>query len=447
MNYSQAIEYVLSFPDKERFSQGPQAFSMSVDCMRSLLSRLGNPEKDRKTIHVTGSKGKGSICNYIASILRAIGTNVATFTSPHLNSFCERIAVNRHPISEEDFANALSQIRENIEAEHNNINGPVSTFGILTALFFHVANKQKVDWQVVEVGCGGRDDATNIFDQKKLAIISPISLEHTKILGKTTAEIAANKAGIITNGCTTILAPQNDPSVKPVIARHCLEIGAELIDVDSVYRPHLIESSLLGQLFAISSTRGTQKWHISMLGQHQMVNAVTAFAAIDTLTRQGLKVSQNSMKEGLGSVKFPGRFEIVSEKPTIVLDGAHNDESVKALVKTLKQHFSDRNFILIIGVNDDKDIKGMMRNFADLSPRVIATKSQNIKALDVETIISNGQTYRMESTSSNSVEEALKKAALIATANDVICITGSLYVVGEAREILLSEKALAGKGI
>jgi len=286
MNYSEAVQFIQSFPDSERDSQGSRGLTMSVDTMRALLNRLGNPQNGRHTIHVTGSKGKGSTCNMLGSILKQAGVRTASFTSPHLHSYNERIAIDLMPISNDDFVRGMNEIKPAIEAEIEAKSGYISTFGILTALFFHITNtlQPSVDWQIVEVGLGGRYDATNVFETKDMAIVTPISLEHIEVLGSSQTEIAMNKGGIITAGCTTILAPQKDASVRSVIGRQCHMVGADLVDVGS--RPFKLKTQshdLSGQSFTVESPLGNLELKVSLLGAHQVTNAVTAAIAAKVL--------------------------------------------------------------------------------------------------------------------------------------------------------------------
>ncbi len=217
MEYDEALRYILSFTDMERGVQVSSSPAQSIESMRSLLARLGNPQMGRRTIHVTGSKGKGSISTMVDAILREAGFRTALYTSPHLHSFTERIAIDGLPVDEDVFARGIEAIRPAVEAEQAATGGNVSTFGILTALFFWLAREAGAQWQVVEVGIGGTWDATNVFERVDAAIIGPVSLEHTHILGPTPEAIARDKSGIVKPGCVCILAPQRSPGVTDVV--------------------------------------------------------------------------------------------------------------------------------------------------------------------------------------------------------------------------------------
>lgn len=455
MDYNQAVEFLHSFPDMERGTHGARGASMSVSSMRSLLQRLGNPQLGRHTIHVTGSKGKGSTSMMLASILNQTGFNNALFMSPHIHAYTERILFNLEPVSQEEFAQGLTEIRPHIEAERQEGGAPLSTFGILTALFFHLANKpeRKVHWQVVEVGLGGRFDATNVFDNKDLAIITPISLEHTEVLGSTQAEIAANKAGIITPGCTTVLAPQKENSVKTVVARKCGEAHATFIDVGKAYKIRPLSHDLTGQVFVVDRPAGPLEVTLPLLGSHQAVNAITAIAACDALASRGVPLASRQILEGLKNIHVPGRLEIlangkqpVSSAPpyvTIVADGAHNHESAAALATALKTFFNVEQCIFVMGVNNDKNISAIWRELSGLSKLVVATKSQNPRSMDPNAIcdiVNMFDEERKSATTSENVASAIEEAINVSKPGDLICVTGSLYVVAEAREYLSSRK-------
>ncbi len=229
MNYEQAITYLESFTDFERGFIAPQKqlgrnLKMPLSAMQRFLETIGSPQNGTKTIHITGSKGKGSTANFIASILHKSGFRTALFTSPHIHSYTERIAFDLQPIPETVFAQGITELKPFI-ANFEKTEEAFSTFGILTALFFHLVKNSKplIDWQIIEVGLGGKDDLTNVFASKEAAVITPISLEHTAILGHSKLEIAQNKAGIITPGCLTVLSRQNDLGVETLIKNICRE--------------------------------------------------------------------------------------------------------------------------------------------------------------------------------------------------------------------------------
>ncbi len=449
MNYVEAVEYLQSFPDMERGTHGSRAPSMSLESMKALLRVLGNPQNGRHTIHVTGSKGKGSTSWMIASILTQAGFETALYTSPHLHSYTERLTVNMNHLSEERFARGMTEIHPVVQEQLNNGAGPFSTFGILTALFFHLASKSDppIQWQVVEVGVGGRYDVTNVFDTKDVAVITAISLEHTELLGNSQSEIATNKAGIITPGCFAVLAPQRDPSVRSAIGRKCHHVGAALIDVKRTYKIKPQKHTFEGQSFILESMRGSGILHTPMLGPHQIDNAATAAAVATALMDRGVQITQKDIETGLANARIQGRLEILSGSgtgkpnlPTVIVDGAHNHESAAALSHALRLMFGKPSCIFILGVNTDKNINAIWRELAGISRCLIATRSKNLRAADPDTI---AQALHVQAKSeimiTPNVGEAIEAALSMAGKQDLICVTGSLYLVAEAREYLATK--------
>lgn len=434
LSYEQALEFALSFPDMERFATGPQSRVMSLECMRSLLARLDHPQNDRLTVHVTGSKGKGSTAHFIASVLGASGLRTALYTSPHLHCYRERISIAGRPVAPAVFSAGVEAISSAVRAEHDGPLGPVSTFGVMTSLFFHAARASGADCQVVEVGLGGTFDGTNVFATKEVAVFTPISLEHTKILGATPAEIARSKAGIITPGCTVVLARQNDPEVKAVIAEHCLAAGADLVCVDECYAVEEVKLAHECQSFLLTGPFGPRRLKIAMLGAHQLDNAAAAAAAVDALAKRGLAVSEHDLRAGLASVAVPGRLEVLSRAPLVVVDGAHNGESMQALCRAIPESFSYKRCIAVLGVHQDKDLPGMLAALTPLADRLVCTRSRSARAASAEAILAAAGPLGHHGYLSGSVAEALELAAALARSGDLILVTGSLSVVAEARE-------------
>jgi dihydrofolate synthase/folylpolyglutamate synthase len=446
MNYAEAVEYLQSFPDMERGTHGSRAPSMSLETMKSLLTALDNPQNGRHTIHVTGSKGKGSTSWMISSILTEAGFDTALYTSPHMHSYRERLAFNGVPVSEERFTRGLSDIREIVDQEIKNGAGPFSTFGILTALFFYLVSKSDppIQWQIVEVGLGGRYDATNVFDTKDVAVITAISLEHTEILGSTQSEIAANKAGIITPGCFTVLGPQKDPAVRSAIGRKCHHVGAALVDVKRSYKIKSQKADLTGSIFSLEGMKGPQVFQTPMIGAHQIDNAATAAVCVMGMMERGVEITTQNIVDGLAKAKLEGRFELMSgrgtdrpDEPTIVLDGAHNHESAQALGMALRNMLGRPMCTFILGVNNDKNISAIYRELTSIAKNVITTRSTNLRAMDPQDIAEAlDMQSKIDVVTTQNVGEAIDKALETAVKDDVICITGSLYLVAEAREYL-----------
>lgn len=444
MNYWDAIDYILALPDLERFSSGPGGQTMSLDAMKALLARLGNPEKGRQTVHVTGSKGKGSTSSMITSVLHESGYKTALYTSPHLHDYVERISLDLLPVSRFDFADGIAEIRDAIDEVNISDLGPVSTFGAMNALFFHLCRKNGIEWQIVEVGLGGTHDATNVFDNKEAAVITAISLEHTALLGNTCAEIAAEKSGIITPGTVAILAAQRDPDVLAVVQERCKLQGAKLIDVGSNYHVHPTSHDANGQSFIIEGPKRKYSLHTPMLGMHQTANAATAVATAEALYEIGARnVSKGIIEDGIANIEVFGRMEQLTRRPITLVDGAHNGESMEALIDGIDRHFDYTDCVFILGVNTDKNINEMLQSIKRLEPkRIIATRSQNQKAMDPALIVEAAKALGMEASATQNVMAAITVAKEFASLEDLVCITGSLFVAGEAREKILSLPAV-----
>lgn len=444
VDYTQAIDYLMSLTDMERGFQASANPTMSLGSVRSLLSRLNDPHLGRGTVHVTGSKGKGSTAAMIAGILIRNEESVGLFTSPHLHSFTERIALDGDAISPEEFAAGLEAIRGAVEAERESVHGNVSTFGVLTALFFWLVRAQarRVNWQVVEVGLGGSYDATNVFETPDVTVITPISLEHTAILGSTPEAIARDKSGIIKAGCTCVLAPQRDPAVVSVVRERCDLVGARLVDVAELYEAQPLQRFPFGQSFVLHGPLGTREMRTPMLGEHQLSNAATAVAVAEALRARGHAISEAAIVDGIAHTRIPGRLEVMGQKPLIVADGAHNGESAEALANALKEYFTWRRLFLIIGATRDKDVRAMGFKLARLAELIVCTGFSNPRSRDPYDIVQEIGFLGPAAVAEPTVADALDTALAHAEAEDVVCITGSLYVVAEARELILGESVL-----
>lgn len=441
VNYDEAIAFLGTFQDMERGTQASARPSMSLASMRSLLSRLQDPQLGRHTVHITGSKGKGSVASMVDGILRRAGARTALYTSPHLHSYTERIAIDGMPVSPEEFAAAMEAIRPAVEEEQRASDGAVSTFGILTALFFWLVRAQApaVDWQVVEVGLGGTYDATNVFEGPDVVVITPISLEHTHILGDTPAAIARDKAGIIKAGSICVLAPQTDPTVEPVVRQRCDEVGVRLVDVGALYETDVLERYPYGQSFHVEGPGRTRELRTPMLGKHQAENAATAVAVAEALRDQGHDIPEQAIVDGIARTRLLGRMEVMGQNPLIVADGAHNPASAATLAATLRDYFEWRRCYFVLGATRDKDIRGIGFKIASLAELIVCCKFDNPRSEDPYAMIQEVGFLGPPAMAEDSVAAAVDTAVSHAGENDLVCITGSLYVVAEAREHVLGK--------
>jgi dihydrofolate synthase/folylpolyglutamate synthase len=417
---------------------------LGLERITSLLEQLGNPHRELKVVHVAGTNGKGSVCKYISSILQKAGYTVGVYLSPHIERFSERIVVNNQEISEEELAILVSEVRPLVEEMKQNDSTP-TFFEIVTALAFQYFKNRIVDYAVVEVGLGGRFDATNVVTPL-VSVITNISLEHTDILGNDISSIAFEKAGIIKNQVPVITAAtQNARGTIEHVAR---ERNAPILCIDRTMWKRM---SFTGkyQEFVIQGSFKDYTVKTSLLGQHQGENIAVAIAVVERLQMGGVYIADGDILDGIAAASHPGRMEIVSEKPLILLDGAHNPDGINMLAKTLKEDFSSHRFILVLGVLKEKDIKTMVSTIIPLSDVIIVTKSANPRASDplflketIEKFDVNKKIFIEDS-----IPEAIDHAKRIAKQKDMICVSGSLFTVGEARSYFLFGKTTSSKPI
>jgi len=451
MDYREALHFLLSLSDWERLPapggaggalavvQTREAARFNLERVRSLLARLDNPHLGRGTIHIAGSKGKGSVAAMIASVLRAAGVRSGLYTSPHLHRMTERIAVDDEAISPDDFGRLTEPVRDAVQAENaDGAHGQVTTFEALTALAFLYFREQAVPWQVLEVGLGGRLDATNVVDEKAVCVITPISLEHTAVLGDTLGQIAAEKAAIITPGATVVMGLQRE-SAAEVIRRTCAERGAPLLEVAQACALTRLGFSSDGQDFRLRTPGGTHSLRLPLLGRHQLENAATAVLALECLADHSLAIPEPALRRGLGEVRWPARLEIIRRRPLVVLDGAHNVDSVRRLCQALEEHLSYSRAIVVAGFSADKDIGAIAAELERL-PRlaqVIATRSPHPRAAPAAVVAAAFLGREIETTWREDVPAALEVALSQAAPEDMVCVVGSLFVAAEARRHIL----------
>ena len=442
--YQRALDYIYSFVDQEKLAPDqyvPRRFDL--ENMRSLLSMLGDPHRRLRAVHVAGTKGKGSTCAMISSILQAAGYQVGLFTQPHLHTFRERIRINDRLMSEDEMVASLETLKPSIEK----ISEP-STFEIMTAMAFQYFAEQEVDLAVVETGLGGRLDTTNVIEPL-VAVITSISYDHTYILGNTIEEIAGEKAGIIKEGRPVVCAPQR-PAAEEVIARVCQERKAPFILVGRDWLWQEGEADMGGQAFSVRSEipdakgliadRGSRDFWIPLLGRYQVVNATTTIATIDQLCRQGIKVPMEQVHQGLQRARWPGRLEILGREPLLVVDGAHNVDSVQRLMRALREYLSFDRLILVVGFSADKDINGMMQELISEAQEVIVAQSKHPRAAEPESIVKELGPSETSVSIVSDAASALWRSLELADKGDLVCVTGSLFVVAEARAAWLEAK-------
>lgn len=406
-----------------------------------LLKQLGNPHQGLQVVHVAGTNGKGSVCQYISAILQKAGYRVGVYLSPHIERFSERIVINDQEITVEDLESLVEQVQPVVEEMMKNGNTP-TFFEIVTALAFLYFREEKVDYAVVEVGLGGRFDATNVVTPL-VSVITNISLEHTNILGNVISSIAFEKAGVIKDHVPVVTAATR--VARETIKSVAMERSAPIVCIEkSMWKRLSLRKNI--QEFFIQGAFKDYVVKTSLLGLHQGENIAVAIAAVERLQMNGVFIADEDIREGIAAASHPGRMELVSMKPRILLDGAHNPDGMKMLAKTLRTDFKFDRLILIFGVLKDKDIPMMVSSIVPLADLIIVTQSTNSRAYDPVLLMEKIQRFdaNKEVRVEASVPDAVAHAKQLAKRRDLICASGSLFTVGEARHYLLGTEKKQG---
>ncbi|MCK4274468.1 MAG: bifunctional folylpolyglutamate synthase/dihydrofolate synthase [Dehalococcoidales bacterium] len=437
MDYQEALEYLLRFADYERLPRS--GIVWDIKRIERLLERVGNPQHAARSVHVAGTKGKGSASAMIASVLAQAGYRTGLYTSPHLLSFTERIQVDGKNISEEDWARLTEFIKPHVEAENRLGDlGELTTFEIMTAMAFIHFQEVKVDYQVIEVGLGGRLDATNVV-RPQVCVVTSISYDHTDVLGETLTEIATEKAGIIKSGSTVVSAPQF-PEAMAVIEGVCRERGVRLVRVgaDVTWREGSFNTE--GQSFQLKGVNRDYFIRIPLLGEHQVQNAAVAVAALESLGDE--KITPENIAAGLEKVEWPGRLQVLRREPWVVVDGAHNTYSMQKLGEALKQYFKYDGLTLILGFSGDKNVGGMVAEAVKMTGDIILAASRHPRSVKTPLLVEEFSKRGVKVWVAESVAAAVKLALAGAAKNDLICAAGSVFVVAEVMEGVKSLEVL-----
>ncbi len=443
--YARALAYLAQFVDLER--RGMSAAPLGLDRIRELLSRLGDPQRRYPSILIAGTKGKGSTAAMLERALRAAGYRTGMYTQPHLHTIRERVQLGGAPITPADFASALDGVRAAIRADQTEV--ATTAYEVTTALALHAFAVAAVDVAVVEVGLGGRLDATNVVPAE-VAVLTSISLDHVEILGPTVEAIATEKADIIKAGRPSVSAPQPAEAmavIRLVAAKRASSLRVATEDGASW--------SCCGGHWDLRTARGViADLRPALYGAYQRLNAAVAATTLDALAERGtLRVPLEAVRAGVEQVTWPGRFEVVPGAPTIVLDGAHNVESASRLREALEDRFGPRQLQFVLGIAADKDVAGIVATLcgatgsitaggADTATRVtsqpivIATHASHPRASAPAVIAELAAQAGARATVVPGVAEALTAARRNAGPEDVVVVTGSLYTVAEAREAL-----------
>lgn len=398
----------------------------SLRRIRELMSLLGDPQKKLRFVHIAGTNGKGSCAAMTASVLRACGYRTGLYTSPYLYRFNERMQVNGEMIEDEALCRHISAVRDKAEKmdEHP------TEFELMTAAAMLYFLEEKCDIIVLEVGLGGRFDATNVVDTPECSIIMNIGLDHTAILGGTVEEIAAEKAGIIKKSCQCVLYEQKR-SVMDVVAERCRELDAPLTTADfSAIEP--VFDSLEGQAFRYKGAM----YALPLLGAHQLRNAAVVLETVGVLRARGWRLEDGDVEHGLYATSWPGRFELCAEKPDFIVDGGHNPQCAETVAENLMHYFPDNKRVLLIGVLRDKDYEKMTEILAPCADEFVTVAPDSPRALSAEELAGVLSRFSKPVTPCASVAEAVDTAKELAGEDGMVCASGSLYLVGSVRYAL-----------
>ena len=442
-SYKQAKEFLLQTTDYEKLTQYKyDSSSFDLKRMEEMMAFVGNPHKKRRCVHITGTKGKGSTSIIIASILKELGLKTGLFTSPHLIYLEERMKVNDRMISQKMFVELINRLKPYVDRIM--LKNPTlmpTFFEIVTAIAFLYFERKKVDISVLEVGMGGRLDSTNII-LPEISVITPVSYDHTDRLGHTLDRIAYEKAGIIKEGVPVISSAQ-EPEPLSVISKTCKEKNARLYLVGKDIRINNIKvtkrNGFYGTEYEIRTWRNIYKnIFLPLVGRHQVENCATAIGALDVLAENGIIETNNeNIINALAKVKCPARIEVISESPLIVLDTAHTVSSMKILRESIKENFSFKKLIVVIGLSADKDIEGILKEIAFVADDLILTRTGNPREAEPEKMaVTAKRFYRKNPMVIEDIDEALKEAKRIAEKDDLICITGSFFLAGKLKKLL-----------
>ncbi|MCA9249596.1 MAG: hypothetical protein KDA54_00555 [Phycisphaerales bacterium] len=436
--YRSVLNYLRTVSNYE--SAPPVAYNkrtFKLDRMKKLLSALGHPEKEFKSVHVAGTKGKGCTSTMVACMLQGCGYKVGLYTSPHLTTVRERMTIDGAMPTEQEFTKLLARVAtEAIKALGKDEDA--TYFELLTAAAFVWFAESEVDFAVIETGLGGRLDSTNII-KPEVCGITNISYDHMALLGPKLTDIAEEKAGIFKKGVPVVSAPQ-EPEVMGVLKRAAEEMGSTFCvpGDDNEFSYRFEATRLLGPHTRLSLTTSRSRFEhlpVPLPGEHQAINCSVALSMLDALKTRGFKIDDQKAIEGLGNVKIRGRMEMVREEPRTLIDGAHNAASVEALMRAIGQTVPYDSMIVIFACQRDKDIAGMLRHVQLGADKIIFTTARTKRSADPHDLLQMFQESctKMAQVAEN-LEDALSIAERAVSRDDLICITGSFYIVGEARK-------------
>ncbi len=423
MNYAETLEYLQEL-------YGMLGYDLGLERIYALMESMSNPQDSLKVIHVAGTNGKGSICSMVSSVLVTAGYTVGVYTSPHLEKYNERITINGIQISDDDFAEYLTDVKKHCEAIVKNGIGQPTIFEVVTAAAFKYFYDNKVDYVVLEVGMGGRCDATNVVKKPECSIIASISLDHTEYLGGTLGKIAYEKGGIIKSGCPTVLLTDNE-EIYSVINEICIQRSSKLYYAETT-GAKIIKQDINGTVFDVENgVVSFKNIKIGLLGEYQIVNATEVLMAFKAMKDNGMDISDEIIKEGLAKAKWNGRMEIVENNPMVILDGAHNLDGISMLFKSLKKYFSDKKITMLIGILGDKEYEKMLELIMPIAAKAVFTEPHSNRKWNINEVSHLVEKYNTEIHIEKDIDEAYSLAKSITGKEDVVVCAGSLYLIGE----------------
>lgn len=419
MTYKEAMQKIESL---QRFGSRP-----GLERISSLMDRLGNPQDRLRVLHVAGTNGKGTTCVLLASVLNCAGYRTGLYISPHLSDFCERMQIGGQMISHAEVASLADRVFPAVD-EMKSRGEIITEFEAVTAMAFLWFAEQACDLVALEVGLGGRLDATNVIGCPLVSVITSISLDHTKILGDTVEQIAREKCGIIKEGGVTVSYPGQRPGAAETIRRIAGERHNRLIDAACVDLKEL-SSGLSGTELSWNGV----PLHLPFLGEHQVKNAATALAALDVLRDSGYSIPEEAVKQGFSEAVFPARFEILSRLPLVILDGAHNPDGTAALAAAVRQYVPGRDRIAVMGMLEDKDVDAALKNLSGLFSYVITTEPFSPRAMSAAELAERWRRLGTPAEPAAGQDEALQMAGCRLKPEGALFICGSLYLAGGLR--------------
>ncbi|MCX7727287.1 MAG: bifunctional folylpolyglutamate synthase/dihydrofolate synthase [Chitinispirillaceae bacterium] len=408
------MEYSSEEIKKKLFSLNSRGIKYNLDRIRKAVDFIGNPQNSYPSIHVAGTNGKGSTCAFIESILRAAGYKTALFTSPHIVDFRERFTISGNLVTEQEWIEVYKDVSNLIDSF--NLTFFEATMLIASELF----KRHKVEYAVFETGMGGRLDATNIL-KPQVTVITPIAMDHMEYLGNTITEIAKEKLGIVKEKVPLVMALPEKEAVKKIAEEKCIEMGSTCFFVEEE-KATIISDDISGLSFVYNG----YKYNTTMIGKHQLINALLA---IEAIKKSGLNLKEEIIQKGIATMYLDGRFQVVKmENKTLIFDVGHNPHSSYFLCKSLKKYFENEPLCFLVGIMKDKDYREMIRHYSEVANHIIFATPKTSRAAPAETLAVNILDERKKSIC-DSVAEAFKKA--MKREERVICITGSFYTVGE----------------